>query len=210
MAHLLHLDASPRGDRSLSRRLTHEFATAWKQAHPEGTVTYRDVGRDPVPPVDEAWVAAAYVAPERHTPQQQAALSISNRLVDELLAADLCVLGTPMYNFSIPSALKAYIDQIVRIGRTFAFDPHNSENPYQPLVTGKQLVIIATRGGSGFGVGGANAAMNFQTPYLSSIFGFLGITDVAVVEVENDEVGGQTLAAEVAAAQAKIAHLAGA
>lgn len=210
MAHLLHLDASPRGDRSLSRRLTQEFAETWRQAHPEGIVTYRDVGRNPVPPIDEPWIAAAYIPIDQQTPEHQAALSLSNHLVDQLLAADVCVLGTPMYNFSIPSGLKAYIDQIVRIGRTFAFTPQNRESPYHPLVVGRQMIIVATRGGSGFGADGPNAAMNFQTPYLVNIFGFLGITDVALVEVENDEVGGGALAAEIAAAQAKIAHLAGA
>jgi FMN-dependent NADH-azoreductase len=85
-------------------------------------------------------------------------------------AAYIEVMGVPMYNFSIPSALKAYIDQIVRIGRTFAFIPENPANPYQPLVLGKKMFIIAARGGSGFGAGGQYEQMNFQTPYLATVF----------------------------------------
>ncbi|AFY77190.1 acyl carrier protein phosphodiesterase [Pleurocapsa sp. PCC 7327] len=207
MAHLLHIDSSPRGDRSHSRRMTREFVEQWKQAHPNDTVTYRDIARNPVPHVDEPWIAAAYTPPEQRTPQLQEAIRISDRLVDEFLAADLYVIGVPMYNFSIPSTLKAYIDQIVRIGRTFAFEPEDSENPYKPLVLGKKMFIIAARGGSGFGVGGQYETMNYQTPYLATIFGFIGITDITLIEVENDEYGGQKLADAIASARAKIAQL---
>lgn len=120
MAHLLHIDASPRSERSHSRRLTREFVEGWKQAHPADVVTYRDVGRSWIPHVDELWIAAAYTPPDQRTPQMWEAIEISDQLVDEFLAADLYVIGVPMYNFSIPSSLKAYIDQIVRIGRTFS------------------------------------------------------------------------------------------
>lgn len=154
MTHLLHIDSSPRGERSHSRRLTREFVEAWKQTHPADVVTYRDVGRHPVPHVDEPWIAAAYTPPEQRTSQLQAAIRISEQLVDEFLAAEVYVIGVPMYNFSIPSALKAYIDQIVRIGRTFAFAPEDAANPYKPLVLGKKMFIISARGGSGFGAGG--------------------------------------------------------
>ena len=129
--------------------------------------------------------------------------------MDEFLAADIYVIGVPMYNFSIPSALKAYIDQIVRIGRTFAFEPENAENPYKPLVLGKKMFIIAARGGSGFGVGGQFEMLNYQTPYLATIFGFTGITDITFVEVENDESGGQKLSEAIAAARVQVAELVG-
>ena len=205
MAHLLHIDSSPRGERSHSRKLTRTFVDAWKQNHPDDEVMYRDVGRNPVPPIDEPWVAAAYVPPDQHTLEQKEALCISDRLVDELLAADLYILGVPMYNFSIPSTLKAYIDQIVRIGRTFEFAPDRPENPYTPLVLGKKMVIVASRGGSGFGVGGESAALNFQTPYLTTIFGFIGITDITLIELEHDETGGQPFADALAQAHRAIA-----
>jgi FMN-dependent NADH-azoreductase len=208
MPQLLHIDASPRGERSHSRRLSGEFVEIWKQFHPDDRITYRDVGRNPVPHVDEAWIAAAYTPEEKRAPQHQEAIRMSDQLVDEFLAADIYLIGVPMYNFSIPSTLKAYIDQIVRVGRTFAFTPENPVNPYQPLVLGKKMFIIAARGGSGFGVGGQYEQMNFQTPYLATLFGFLGITDITFVEMESDELGGEKLVEAIADARNKIAQLA--
>jgi FMN-dependent NADH-azoreductase len=209
MPQLLHIDASPRGECSHSRRLSGEFVEIWKQFHPHDRITYRDVGRNPVPHVDEAWIAAAYTPAEERTPQHREAISSSERLVDEFLGADIYVIATPMYNFSIPSTLKAYIDQIVRIGRTFAFTPENPVTPYQPLVLGKKMFIIAARGGAGFGAGGQYEQMNFQTPYLATLFGFLGIVDINFVEMENDELGGEGLKEAITNARAQIARLAG-
>lgn len=209
MAHLLHIDSSPRGERSHSRRLSREFVEAWKQEHPGDTVTYRDIGRNTVPHIDEPWIAASYTPPEQRTPEMWEAICISEQLVDELLAADIYVIGVPMYNFSVPSALKAYIDQIVRIGRTFAFEPENSANPYKSLVLGKKMFIIAARGSSGFGAGGQYEMLNYQTPYLAAVFGFIGITDIDFVEVENDEYGGQKLADAITQARIQIAQLVG-
>lgn len=207
MARLLHIDSSPRGERSRSRRLTGEFVEAWKQAHPADVVTYRDVGRNPVPHVDEPWIAAAYTPPEQRTPELREAIRISDQLVDELLAADIYVIGVPMYNFSVPSTLKAYIDQIVRIGRTFEFVPENPENPYRQLVLGKKMFIITARGTSGYGLGERYEKLNYQDPYLSAIFEFIGITDITFIHVENDEHGEQKLAESIAAAHAKITQL---
>ncbi len=117
MTHILHIDSSPRGERSISRTLTREFISAWKQIHPSDTVTYRDIGRYPVPPIDESWIAASFSPPDQITPELATALNISNELIDELLAAELYVFGIPMYNYSIPANFKAYIDQIVRVRR---------------------------------------------------------------------------------------------
>ena len=207
MAHLLHIDSSPRGERSHSRRLTREFVEAWKQAHPTDVVTYRDVGCHPVPHVDEPWIASGYTPPEQRVPQMWEAIRLSDQLVNEFLAADFYIIGVPMYNFRIPSAFKAYIDQIVRIGRTFAFEPENSQNPYKPLVLGKRMFIITARGGSGFGSGGQYEHLNYQTPYLATIFGFMGINDITFIDVENDESGGQKLADAIAKARIQMAQL---
>jgi FMN-dependent NADH-azoreductase len=207
MAHVLHIDASPRGERSHSRRMTREFVEQWKQVHPSDTVTYRDVGRNPIPHVDESWIAAAFSPPEQHTPQLQEAISFSDRLVDEFLAADIYVIGVPMYNFSVPSGFKAYIDQIVRVGRTVTFEPNGSANVFKPLVLGKKMYIIEARGDSGFQPGGQYENMNFHDPYLVTVFGFMGITDITFVHVENDEYGGQKLAESIANARIKIAEL---
>lgn len=207
MAHLLQIDASPRGERSQSRRLTREFVEQWQQTHAADSLTYRDIGRIPIPHVDELWIAAAYRPASQRSPELQQAIALSDRLVDEFLAADLYILGVPMYNFSIPSLLKAYIDQIVRVGRTFEFVPENPENPYKPLVLSKKMVVITARGASGYGLGERYASLNYQEPYLTAIFGFIGITDITFVSVENDELGGVRLAESVATARTRLAQL---
>ena len=144
MTHILHLDASPRGDRSVSRTLSKEFISNWKATHPSDTVAYRDLGHHPVPLVDEPWIAAAYSAPDQYTPEQAAAIHLSNELVDEFLAADRYVFAVPMYNFSVPANFKAYLDQIVRVGRTFSVD----ETGYKGLVHNKKMTIITAQGGA--------------------------------------------------------------
>lgn len=207
MPHLLHIDASPRGERSHSRKLTREFVQAWQQAHPTDTVTYRDVGRNPVPHVDELWIAGAFTPLEKRTPQASAAIQISDRLIDEFFVADIYVMGIPMYNFTVPSTFKAYIDQIVRVGRTFAFEPEDRDAPYKPLVHGKKMFIITACGASGYVAGGSFEAYNYQEPYLKTVFGFLGITDITFINIENDEYGGQSLAQSIAHAQAQVAQL---
>jgi FMN-dependent NADH-azoreductase len=207
MAHLLHLDSSPRGERSHSRRMTREFVEQWKQVYSEDTVTYRDIGRNPIPHVDESWIAAAFSSPEQLTPQLQEAIRLSDQLVDEFLAADIYVVGIPMYNFSVPSGFKAYIDQIVRIGRTVAFEPDDFAHVYKPLVLGKKMFVIEARGDSGFEPGGRYEKMNHLDPYLRVVFGFIGITDITFIHIEKSEYGENKLAASIADARARIAEL---
>ena len=173
MPTILHLDSSPRGERSHSRSLTSAFVAELQQKHPGATVVYRDLGHNPPAHVNETWIAATYSDPSTHGPDHIAALRESEELIAELVAADIIVVGVPMYNFSIPSTLKAYIDQIVRPGRTFSFPD------YQGLVTGKKMFLLQARGGGGYG-----PQNNFQDPYLRTIFGLIGITDI---EVLNDE-----------------------
>ncbi|MCU0525081.1 MAG: FMN-dependent NADH-azoreductase [Elainella sp. Prado103] len=199
MAHILHLDASPRGDRSVSRRLTKEFITAWKVAHPDDTVTYRDLGNHPVPFVTEAWIAAAFSSPDTHTPEMAEAIHLSDQLIDELLAADRYVFGIPMYNLNIPANFKAYIDQIVRAGRTFAV----TESGYQGLVTGKKALVITAEGGQ-YRPGMPSEAYNFQEPYLRGILGFMGITDVTLIHGDGTTMGDEVRQQSIAEAQAAI------
>jgi FMN-dependent NADH-azoreductase len=184
--------------------MTREFVETWKQQYPLDTVTYRDVGREPIPHVSEPWIAAAYTPPEQRSPELREAIRLSDRLIDELLAADVYVMGIPMYNFSVPSTFKAYIDQIVRVGRTFNFDPNDAEDPYKPLVANKKMVVITARGGSGFSPGERYAHMNHQDPYLQIAFGFIGITNITFIHVENDEFGGISLEESIASAQTQI------
>ena len=208
MAHLLHLDASPRGERSHSRRMAQEFVKAWKEAHPSDTLTYRDIGRNPVPHVTEDWIAAAFTPLENRTAAHQNALRISDELVDEFLAADIYVMGVPMYNWTVSSGFKAYIDNIVRINRTWAYIPdENPEFPYKPLVHGKKMFVLSARGDGGFAPGGRNYQRDFLNPYLKEIFAMLGVTDITFVNVENDEYGGKRLADSIAFARIQIAEL---
>ncbi len=208
MAKLLHIDASPRGNRSHSRRLTREFVEAWKKANPIDTIIYRDIGRNPIPHVTEAWIAAAFTPEEKRSPQMREALSFSDELRDELLAADLYVMGIPMYNWSVTSGFKAYIDNVVRIDRTWAYIPdENPEFPYKPLVHGKKMFVIASRGDGGFASGERNYKRDFQVPLIKETFEMLGITDITFITVENDEYGGQKLADSLIAARSRISEL---
>jgi FMN-dependent NADH-azoreductase len=175
MATLLHIDVSPRGEYSISRKLGKAFAEEWKVKH-SGTVVYRDLVKTDLTFVDLAWIGGAYSDPSQHTPEQKAALKISDDLIAELLSADEIVIATPMYNFAIPASLKAYIDHIVRHGKTFSI----GENGYAGLVKGKKATFIVASGGD-YAAGGPAEGYNQETPYLKAIFGFIGITDTKSV-----------------------------
>ena len=208
MINLLHLDASPRGDRSHSRKMTREFVETWQQFHPQDRVIYRDIGRNPIPHVTEAWIAAAFTPSAKRSPEMLEVLSVSDELVDELLAADIYVMGVPMYNWSVTSGFKAYIDNIVRIDRTWAYIPdENPEFPYKPLVHGKNMFVIASRGDGGFAPGERNHQRDLQITLIKEVFGMLGITDITFITVENDEYGGQKLSDSLTAARSRISEL---
>ena len=174
MPTLLYIDASPRGDYSLSRHLSAAFAAKWEQSHPGGTVIRRDLPTSNLTFVDLAWIAGAYSPPDQHNESQKQALALSDTLIGELVAADTIIVGTPMYNFSIPAVLKAWIDHIVRVGKTFRIVDGN----YEGLVKGKKVVIAIAAGGhydNAF-----MASYDMESPYLKAILGFIGITDVTV------------------------------
>lgn len=191
--HLLHIDSSPRRARSHTRQLSSSFVNEWRIRNPHDTIAHRDLGADPLPHVTEEWIAAAFTPPDERTETMRTALRKSDELIDELLKADLIVAGIPFYNFGMPSGFKAYVDQIVRIGRTFAFDPNLPESPYTPLVKGKRMIALISRGDGGYEAGGPNESMNHLDPHLRTVFGFIGITDIEIIAAENDEWGGQAL-----------------
>lgn len=175
MPTLLHLDSSPL-ESSISRELTREFVKTWKAAHPDGAVIERDLAAQPPMPINAAWVGSAYTPETTRTPEQVAALATSDQLIAELEAADEYILGVAMHNFSVPSVLKLWIDQIARNGRTFTYD----ETGIQGLLKGKKATIVIASGGV-YEVGTPAGAMNFVEPYLKAVLGFLGITDVKFV-----------------------------
>jgi FMN-dependent NADH-azoreductase len=199
MSTLLHIDASPRGERSISRLLTREFVEGWRRLHPDDVVVYRDVGRQPPPHVTESWVVGAFTPPATHPGDARAAMQLSDALVDEFLAADRYVFGVPMHNFSVPSTFKAYIDQIVRVGRTFRADGRG-------LVQNKKLLIVTARGGD-YSAGSPAQAMDQQEPWLRTIFGFLGIEDIRVVHAHGMNQGDAARMAGVENARRQLAEL---
>ena len=199
MSHILHLDASARAERSISRTLAYEFLTAWKDKHPDDIVTYRDLGHQAIPHVTEAWIAAAYSSPADYTPELQAAVRLSDELIDELLAADRYIVGLPMYNFSVPSVFKAYIDQVVRVGRTFAVD----SSGYTGLVKDRKMLVITAQGGS-YRPGTPMEAYNFHEPYLRAIFGLIGVTDISFIYADGLTMGDEAREKSVAAARVEV------
>ena len=173
MPTLLAIEVSPRFDYSTSRQLTARFIADWKAEHPGGAVVIRDLVTTALPFVDLPWIGGAFTLPEQHSPESAAAIKISDDLIAELQAADHIVIGTPMYNFSIPAILKAYIDHVVRVGVTFTMS-------YEGLLKGKKATVILSSGGD-FAAGTPYASYNVATTYLRQILGFIGITDVTVV-----------------------------
>ncbi|MHC8364978.1 FMN-dependent NADH-azoreductase [Pseudomonas sp. ZT5P21] len=209
MNRVLAIHASPRGERSHSRRLAEVFLGAWQARHPHSRLTRREVGRALIPPVNEAFVAAAfYPEPEARSLSMQADLAFSDELVSELLGHELLVISTPMHNFSVPSGLKAWIDQIVRLGLTFNHTLDNGVAQYEPLVQGKRALIVTSRGGFGFGPGGELEALNHADTLLRTALGFIGITDVTVVAAEGEESAERTFEISCAEAEQRLLTLA--
>lgn len=186
MAHLLQIDTSPRTEGSHSRTLTKAFVRVWHDSHPDVTITHQDLALNPVPYLDETWVSAKFTSPDQYTPELAAAIRLSDRLINEFLAADRYILSVPMHNLSIPAVLKSYIDHIVRPKRTFALE----NGQYKGLVTGKKMLIVTARG-SDFRPGSDLAPLDFQEPYLRAIFNFIGITDIQFVHANGLNTGLQ-------------------
>lgn len=159
MPHLLHIDSSIQGDRSVSRRLSARAADAWRAAHPAGTVTYRDLGSDPLPHLDAAGGLARMVPPEQHTPVQAISWALTEVVVGEVRRADTIVLGLPLYNFGVPSSVKAWVDHLVAQG--LSVDAETGTG----LLGGRDLVVLASRGG-GYGEGTPREGWDHAGPWL--------------------------------------------
>jgi FMN-dependent NADH-azoreductase len=179
MTTLLKLDSSPMGERSVSRKLTGKFADTWLKKHLDGRIVERDLTTLNLGVIDGLWVGAAYTPEASRTEDQAAALRVSDNLIAELQGADEYVFGVPMHNFGIPSTLKLWIDQISRVGKTFSYGAGGPKG----LLTGKKATLLLATGGV-YTQGSAMAALDFVTPYLRAVLGFLGITDVTVIVAE--------------------------
>jgi len=197
MRTLLFVTSSIFGEDSKSRRLGRDFIEGWLARHPGTRIIERDLARESIPHVTQSTVAAAMIPVEQRSPGEAAAAALADRLIEEVEAADVILLAVPMYNFSIPSTLKAWIDHILRAGRTFRY---TAEGPVG-LLGGKKVFVVTSRGG--VYSDGAGKAMDFHEPYLRGVLGFVGLTDVTFVHAEGLAIDPETASAALAAARAK-------
>jgi FMN-dependent NADH-azoreductase len=168
VAHLLHIDSSIQGDRSVSRKLTARAADGWRAAHPGGTVTYRDLGSNPLPHFDAATGLARLVPPDQRTPAQAASWALTEELVNEIKEADTILLGLPLYNFGAPSSVKAWVDHLIAPG--LSFDPETSV----PLLGGREFVVLASRGG-GYAESTPRHGWDHAEPWLPHAVSYTGL-----------------------------------
>ncbi len=192
MTTILYLNSSVRSTGSVSRQLSGEFIEKLKAAHPGANVVTRDLAANPLPHLSEAMVGAYFTPPEQRSDEQKQLIKTSDEVVAELLAADVVVVGAPMYNFSVSSTLKSWIDHVARAGVTFKY----TETGPVGLVHGKKFVIFTSR--AGVYSSGPAQAMDFQETYLRGVLGFLGITDVSFVSAEGLAMGDEAVNAALA------------
>lgn len=196
MTTLLKIHSSLHGDRGQSSVLADRFADRWLARHPDGKVITRDLAANPVPHLTRERFQAFLTAPNERTPTQHQMVADSDTLIAELNSADTIVLGAPMYNFSVPSVLRAYFDHIARAGVTFRYTANGPEG----LLEGKKAVVFITRGGI-YGEG------HSQTEYVRQFLGFIGITDVDIIHVEGLAMNENTKAESLSTAEEKITRL---
>lgn len=201
---ILHIDSSILGGNSVSRKLSADVVARLKAVAPGATLTTRDLGANPVPHLSGATIMAAQSPTSEHEPAVAADLALGGELLAEFLAADTIVIGVPLYNFAVPSQLKAWIDRILIAGQTFRYGADG-----QPigLAGGKRVVLAIARGGF-YRAGAPSAAFEHGESYLRVAFGFVGITDVETVVAEGLAVGPDFRAAGIAAAEEEIVALA--
>lgn len=190
MTTMLRIDASAQQqDRSLTRMLTNLFTTELLHANPNANVIVRDVGRDPVPVIDHRFIHAAFTPPDARENWMNDRLALSDMLIDEVEAADLIILGAPMYNYGMPAALKGWIDHVARIGRTFSFDLARGDFPIEPILKDKQLVVLSSRGEFGFEPGGRRAHLNALDPAIAACAHYFGVdtANIRTIAIEYQE-----------------------
>jgi FMN-dependent NADH-azoreductase len=177
MTKLLVVETSPRGDHSISRDLTRRFVAEWRAAHPDGDVVDRDLMETDLQFIGAPWLQAYFTPPEQHSPEMKAELRLSDELVAELLACEHLVIATPVYNYNVPAALKAWIDSIVRKGQTLGFDGSG-------LVQGRKATVLMASGGV-YTEGSPIRDRDIASQYLRLILRVIGITDVTVIAAGN-------------------------
>ena len=205
MTRLLVVETSPRGDHSISRTMTRRFVADWQAAHPGGEVVDRDLMQTHLPFVTAPWLQAYFTPPERHSPDMREALRLSDELVAEVLGADHIVIATPVYNYNVPAALKAWVDHVVRKGLTLGLDGKG-------LVTGKKATVLLASGGI-YTEGSPIRDRDIATQYLRLILNVIGITDVTIVAgggAKAVDMGEQTMDGFIARVEPEIERAAAA
>jgi FMN-dependent NADH-azoreductase len=178
MKNILLIQSSPRGGLSFSQKVAKSVVDDLKARYPDATVVVRDLAQNPPPHVGLDFLTGMYAPPEHQTPEQAQAIALSDTLIKEVFDADIIVIAAPMHNFGPPSTLKAWIDHVVRAGRTFNYGDNGPEG----LLKGKRAILVLARGG--VYSSGPTKPFDFQEPYLRGILRFLGITNIGVVHVE--------------------------
>jgi FMN-dependent NADH-azoreductase len=184
MKKILHVISSPRGEASMSIKLGKAIIEKIQAAYPHSTVHETNLVKKQFPHLEESHLASFYTSPENRTNEQKVAVAHSDAAIQEIMDADIIVIGAPMYNFNIHSTLKAWIDHIVRAGITFKYDSNGAEG----LVKGKKVYIAMASGGV-FSEGPMQAS-DFVSPYLQHMLGFIGMTDLTVFRVEGTVIPG--------------------
>ena len=203
MGTLLFVSSSLMGDKSQSRQVAADYLAAARAANPGLMVVERHLTPDNIPHLGMDALAGFGATPDARTAAQTAAVKLADTIIEEVEAADTIVLAVPMYNFSVPSTLKAWLDHLARAGRTFKYTANGPEGQLK----NKRVIVVESRGG--FYTGDSPAkAMDFQEPYLRAFFGFLGITDVSFVQVEGQAIGPDVAAKGLAAAKTAVTKLA--
>jgi FMN-dependent NADH-azoreductase len=197
MTTLLQINASLNGDNGLSSQLSARFVANWREKNPQGRVITRDLAAQPAPHLTADRFQAFFAKPDALTAEQRAAIEYSDQLIEELQSADVIVFGVPMYNFGVPSTLRAYFDHVARAGVTFRYTAEGPEG----LIKGKKAYVLITRGGVYPG------AADTQTPYLRQFLGFIGLTDVEFIYAEGLALGDDSREKGLATARHTIAKL---
>jgi FMN-dependent NADH-azoreductase len=199
---LLHIDSSILGPASVSRSLSAKAVAEWKSRHPGTTVTYRDLAVDPINHLSGALLVAQGIDASQHAPEIRRDLAVGAKVLEEFLAADVVVVGAPMYNFGIPTQLKAWIDRLAVAGKTFSY---TAEGP-KGLAGGKTVIIASSRGNF-YGTGTPFAAFDHQETYLAANFGFFGITDIRFLRAEGVKVSPENMQKAIEAAERDVIQL---
>jgi FMN-dependent NADH-azoreductase len=191
MKKILRIDVNARTKRSLTRELSQHFIDEWLKRRSSDLIITRDIGLNPPPAISEDWIAAVFTPEKNKTQAQYDSLKMSDTLISEVEGADIILLATPMYNYGMPAALKAWFDQVIRVNKTFTFDLARGDEPIEPTLTGKHLVILTSRGEFGMNPGGVREHLNHLDPHIRTCSKFLGIIEDHQIAIEYQEFGDE-------------------